>query len=662
MPQEMGLVASSRRNIRSGKEWEALFSGMGEANGKTVTVKNGADVFDTLEHIKQIVRRDYNTTSKVAAKLLRSNVNETLKAVFDFMYWHYQYKIDTPGKEQLRTPLRAFKDRHTGIDCDCYSISVSSILVAMIKSGYKMQPPVLRIIKLYNRPYYQHIYVIIPKYKGADLTVRSNYWVIDPVLDQYDKEAPFTAKYDTPVMELQELSGINAPNTDIGQEFEGFGHTCDGTIDTYNARVYNHIANTRNAIAISPKKVQGWYKPQAFVNVADTVLRNWHNENTRTAALAWASNMEMGLVDDNMEGLQGLMHDDAHDLYTHLNGDVEFLEAITGFDLSGLGATKKGTIKQKIAAVKAKVAPIAAKANENKKGIFTKIKNAEKIVKATANKATKKVNVATVKQVVKAVQKVNPVAVAIRNAFLAAMNLNVGHYSEKLKYAYGSQSAAEQAGYNWRDLQAAKAEVEKMFVNIAGGNATALRNAIVNHKHILHPGVKGLDEMEGLGIVGATVAATSTAAATPFLAKVAQILSKFKLNKEQKDKLKKFGKKAQDFAKNHEQDIVDKAKGMRFGKKNNAAKQNPASDEEQTIVTNSSSPADTSQTTDPQKGTPGNDSPSPGDDPKPEKKGSMMLWLGAAAVAAVAIAASSSSSESKPVSGIDKKKVTRITL
>lgn len=664
MPQEMGLVASSRRNIRSGKEYAHLFAGVGQVTGKTNTVKSGADVFDTLTHIKQIVKREYPTTRKVAGKLLsdtQRNATATLKALFDFMYWHYQYKIDTPGKEELRTPLRAWHDRATGIDCDCYSVSVSSILVSMIKDhGAAIQPPVLRIIKMYNRPYYQHIYVIVPKYKGANLNVRSNYWVIDPVLDTFDKEAPYTAKHDTPVMELQELSGINAPDTDLGREFDGFGHTCDGTLDTYNARMYNHIAKTRNAVAVSPAKVQGFYKPQAFINTADTVLRNWHNENTRAAALAWASNMEMGLVHDDLDGLQGLLHGDDRDLHEHLSGDIDYMEGFSGLDLSGLGATKKGaSVKTKIQAAKAKIAPVAAKANTVKNGIFTKVKNAEKVVKATANNAKKKVNVETVKKVVKSVQKVNPVAVAMRNAFLLAMNLNVGQFSTKLKLAYGSQSEAEKAGYNWAQLQAAKNEVEKIFVNIAGGNATALRNAIVNHKNIIHKNVNGMGSV-------LVAAGASTAAATPLLTKVGQILSKLKLNPAQKAKFKNVAQKAADFAKEHKDQISEKAKQALAKRKNGKAPapgQNPASDEEQNVYNTPNPGSNPQTTTDAEKNTP--DTSKPDDTGKPDndgkKSGSGMMWfLGAAAVVALAVASSSSSS--KPVGTVNAQKVTHVTL
>lgn len=531
-PEGLGLVATSRRSIRDGREYARFFDA---AKSETKIVKGDADVQDTVAHALAMIKREAPSVLKLAKYLERSTLQETARSFFNYMYNHYQYKIDTPGQEQLRTPARAFKDRTTGIDCDCYSISIGAMLTAL------KIPFALRIIKMYNKQYYQHIYVVVPKFTGADLNTHSNYWVIDPVLDTFDKEAPYTAKQDY-IMQLAELSGITAQGTDIGREFDGFGETCEGTLHTYNKRMHNHIVNTRNAIVKSPHKVKGFYDPHKFVQVADSVIKNWNNDQSRAKALAWASDVEAGIVHEDMQGMQGIMHGDdyGNELHDYLGNDLDYLEAMSGFDLTaGLGKVK--SIKTKMAAAKAKISVQAAKANKTKKGFFTKIKNAEKTVAKTVGK---KLDKGLVKKVFKLTQKVNPAAVAIRGAVLASMKLNVGHYSAKLKLAYGPQAEAEKAGYNYAQLVQAKNKIEKMFADVLGGDPAKLREAIITHKQILHKAIKGMDEMEGLGIVVATVAAASTAAASPFLAKIAAILKGILQNPKLKAKLTQGAKTA----------------------------------------------------------------------------------------------------------------------
>lgn len=665
-PQGLGLVATSRRNIRSGREYAHFF---GSASAETKIVKGDADVSDTVSHALAMIKRDAPTVAKLANHLRGDSLQQTCKNIFNFMYWHYQYKIDTPGQEQLRTPTRAWKDRATGIDCDCYSISVGALLTAL------NIPFALRIIKMYNKAFYQHIYVVVPKTKGADISSHSNYWVIDPVLDGFDKEAPYTDKKDYP-MQLAELSGITPEGTDIGREFDGFGTTCDGTIGSYNARMRNHIVNTRNAVVKSPAKVKGFYNPQKFVAVADKVIANWHNPVTREAALEWASSVEMGIVDENMEGLQGLMHDDEHDLHTHMNGDLDYLQAISGIDLSGLTGDDyelSGKVKDKlkakvvavaakvapakvIAAAKAKIAPKAAIANATKKGMFTKIKNAGKNLKQVADKAKGKLNKDLVKNVVKKIQKVNPVAVAVRNAFLAAMNLNVGNFSDKLALAYGSASEAEKAGYNFSQLVNAKNEIERIFVNIAGGNADALKKAIINRKHLIHKQVHG---MQGLGIV---VAAATTAAASPLLAKVAAILAKIIKNPAKLAKAKNLVNK---IAEN--KDLI-KEKAQQLIK----AKTGASPDVDQEMVFNPNNAQNETPNT-PDSDVPNNEGgmydPNNSNDGKsgfPVGKSNTLLIVGGVVVGGLALIAATGgfSGKGKAVSGVKKagKKSTQISI
>ncbi|HAA21848.1 MAG TPA: hypothetical protein DCP28_24915, partial [Cytophagales bacterium] len=52
---------------------------------------------------------------------------ETANNIWTFCYTHFQYKEDRKDREELRTPARAWHDRKSGIDCDCFSILVLAL-------------------------------------------------------------------------------------------------------------------------------------------------------------------------------------------------------------------------------------------------------------------------------------------------------------------------------------------------------------------------------------------------------------------------------------------------------------------------------------------------------------------------------------------------------
>lgn len=179
--QTLGLVARTKRKIASGNEYNRYFP---EPSNTDPILNPDGSVNDTVLLAKDIALKTLADTKKIAPVLKRNSLNATCESIFNFFYGHYQYKEDKKGVEQLRRPARAWQDRKDGIDCDCFSISISSILTNL---GI---PHAFRIVKMYGRNYYQHIYVIVPKYNGANLNTRGNYFVIDPVLDTYDLEAP----------------------------------------------------------------------------------------------------------------------------------------------------------------------------------------------------------------------------------------------------------------------------------------------------------------------------------------------------------------------------------------------------------------------------------------------------------------------------------------
>ncbi|MBI2968906.1 MAG: hypothetical protein HYY40_13985 [Bacteroidetes bacterium] len=185
------MEAKSHRNINGGEQYDSLFP---VANLNDETVKKGATVSDTVKFIPKVVRETLPQTKKIAYELRGNSLSETCKKIWDFVYNHIRYEKDDEGKEQIRSPARTWNDRHRGVDCDCYTVFISSIL-----TNLKI-PHRLRIAR-YKKDFFQHIYPVVPKANGRHIT-------IDCVVDYFNYEEPYTEIKDT-TMDLQYLSGIN---------------------------------------------------------------------------------------------------------------------------------------------------------------------------------------------------------------------------------------------------------------------------------------------------------------------------------------------------------------------------------------------------------------------------------------------------------------------
>ena len=151
------MEANHKRTISSGEKFNHLFP---KPIGEEVEIKRNADVSETVAFIPQVVSETLNDTSKIAKLLKGSTLDETCSNIWHFVYDHIQYAKDKDGVEQIRRPARAWYDRTRGVDCDCYTVFISSILTNL------NIPHIYRITKYKNRDYFQHIYPIVPTDNG----------------------------------------------------------------------------------------------------------------------------------------------------------------------------------------------------------------------------------------------------------------------------------------------------------------------------------------------------------------------------------------------------------------------------------------------------------------------------------------------------------------
>jgi len=207
------MVADKKRRLKDGREFNRLFPPPGDTD---TVIRRSADVEDTMRLIRQAIPKTLWQTEKIARVLKGKTLEETCSTIWHFVYEHIQYKRDKEGVEQVRSPRRTWSDRRTGVDCDCYTVFILSILQSL------NIPCVARITK-YSKPYpevprWQHVYPIVPKPGHLDDygENRDHYIVIDCVKDRFDDEQPYLECKDYN-MRLDYLDGFET-RSDGGDE------------------------------------------------------------------------------------------------------------------------------------------------------------------------------------------------------------------------------------------------------------------------------------------------------------------------------------------------------------------------------------------------------------------------------------------------------------
>lgn len=192
-------MQAQTRHITPGIQFNALIP---RSFGQDTVIKGSgtAALSDTLQLMQQVIAETLKDTVLLAQKLKGSSVTRTCKNIWHFVYNHIQYKMDKRGVEQVRRPSRTWADRTTGVDCDCYTVFIGSILSNL---GI---PYLIRITKYGGRSHFQHVYpVVLHKQKEI---------IMDCVTDQFNHEVLYSEKKDITIPKtLFQTSGLNGVDT-----------------------------------------------------------------------------------------------------------------------------------------------------------------------------------------------------------------------------------------------------------------------------------------------------------------------------------------------------------------------------------------------------------------------------------------------------------------
>ncbi|SFC80986.1 hypothetical protein SAMN05421780_11051 [Flexibacter flexilis DSM 6793] len=252
-----------------GERFDQFF---GPAEDVVIThVKEGLTTSKTVDYMKDIIYRTLYQTERIAPVLQGKNLYETCQNIWTFLFHYVQYQEDKKGVEQVRRPYAMWRDRITGVDCDCYTTFISSVLTNLRIPHYIRRSNNLNAVQIDKKNDYQHIYVVVP---DGRKTI-----IIDPVCHEFNKEYDYYDIDDTYMAELQELGGLPNTNTlgcpgnpDCGcnqpQQMNGW------ISDAANA-VGSGISNAANAVGSGVTQVVNQIgntaAGQLFRNVRDEV-------------------------------------------------------------------------------------------------------------------------------------------------------------------------------------------------------------------------------------------------------------------------------------------------------------------------------------------------------------------------------------------------------
>lgn len=193
-------MKTGKRHIKNGNEFNGLFP---EVKGEFKTIKKVANLDNTIHLMKKVVATTLEDTQALSEMLEASTQKQTCSNIWNFCFNHLQYTKDEMGKEQVRRPARTWQDRQQGVDCDCMSVFIGSILT-------NLDIPFSFRLTKYQSNEFEHVYIIAHTNNGI--------LILDAVVHEFNREVPYAAKKDIS-MELQYLNGFEDENNGFN-EFE----------------------------------------------------------------------------------------------------------------------------------------------------------------------------------------------------------------------------------------------------------------------------------------------------------------------------------------------------------------------------------------------------------------------------------------------------------
>jgi hypothetical protein len=456
-------------------------------SGKSTTLKEYADVYDTIPAIKRIVAENYPAVAELAEYLRDTTEEETFRNIWNYVKEKIRYQNDERGKEQLRTPQRTIADK-TG-DCDDMSILISSMLInlgcshELYVTAYKQKDQWQHIYPVaYDRNGKRYVIDCVPEipYFNYEAQPIKNKIVINMKLEelgrgiQADLISDLTQPFDIDSLEgvsndeeLITIQGIlgNIAIVDEGEEYD----TMLSGSELKQNIVMKQLMDAKNALqkeVSSPTELSQLNDNKLDLQLVNNILENINDEEAFDEAIDLA--IRKGTIYQNFYKTIGVAMDDAVNGLSGGDDDFYYLKSLNDDDaheiltdeISGLG---KGFLK-KIG-------------NKIKKGVQKFKENHPKIAK-----------------IANALNKFNPATFTIRKSMEPFIRANAFQMAEKMAVGYATADQAKNMGYTnaeWLQFVDAKDKAEQKWAAI-GGEKDYFRKMIMNGVGAKKAGLKGL--------------------------------------------------------------------------------------------------------------------------------------------------------------------------
>lgn len=473
------------------------------------TLKNNAKLQDTLFHMKRIVMRDYRALNEFSEQFRDVDVEQTARNIWGWMRANTQYKLDEQGKEQLRTPQRSLKDRNIGIDCDDYSILISSILMNL---GIAHE---FRVAAYKEKGRFQHIYPVAFDEEGND-------YVIDcvPEIPQFNYEAsPIIDLKTVTIMELQELSGVKEREAkqdlleELNLDFELSGiEEDDYSLEKSFLHGFAEVSSEADAdIVIAGADDVADVMEKGFLAEINKARNLLIAESNRPTVLSKTIDVrkELSIMNEVMDSF-----DDAVEREEVLQEYAASNSAYKNF-YKALLLSLRQLETEELNGFDDEPIYLAQVDMENYDLAEVMSESVDGLGKLRLRKFFKKIGKG-LKKAAKAVVKFNPATITMRAATLVVLKTNLFKIASRLIYGYLTESQANAENLNlteWRKLVDARKKAENFYVKM-GGKASKFKDAIVKGKAAKKTGLQ----------LGVAATATTTAAASGFIAFAKKIL------------------------------------------------------------------------------------------------------------------------------------------
>lgn len=479
-------VGQGRRTIKDGSKFNHLIKIEDVKNTSSLTYGN---VNDTVHLMKGIIEK-YHYQVDALAKYLRGKTElETCESIWNFVFHHIQYKRDRVDREQLSTPARLWLNRSktgTPSDCDDHSLFIGALLYCL---GIPFK---IRIAGYDGKPF-SHVYIV----------TKSNI-CIDTVLHAFNKEAQFTSKQDSKIMQIETLQGHEE---DQDHELNGLGavDALQKTADDYDNQTEDFV-EVDDLDNMPPDALNGFL--QNALNQEEDALKTLAKGQMKIALEQYEKEPELyhakGFAPaywvlfrqaynalskgESLDGIIVNMGKGAEWERQNLNPvnglENEFGETV-GF-MGGLEGWFK-SIRRKIKKVGRKI----------RKGVKKGFKSVGKGLKKFSKWAVKQL-----KKIGKFIMKINPIMIVVRAMLLKNIKANRKDLAIKLGYGLLTQKQAEQIGLSleeWKKAKRAYAKFAKKY-SFFGGRVSKL-NSTLKKAWFKHTTAKGLKNVKLNGVI-----------------------------------------------------------------------------------------------------------------------------------------------------------------